>query len=225
MAKILVVEDDKDLAATIQKWLEVEHHLAEVVHDGQQALDYLKASDYDLVVLDLSLPSVDGITICKTFRDMGGEAPVLMLTGRTEVAEKEKGLDIGADDYVTKPFSLREFTARVRAILRRPRTVISKALKHQNIILDTELHIVTKDGRAVHLLPHDFSLLEHFMRHPGQVFTAEALIKRVWSTDSEATSDSVRSAIKRIRQKLDDAGDEEVSIIETNRRVGYRLRQ
>ncbi|HEY9777525.1 MAG TPA: response regulator transcription factor [Planktothrix sp.] len=225
MSKILVVEDDKDLAATVQKWLEAEHHLVELVHDGQRALDYLQASDYDLIVLDLSLPTVDGMTVCKTFRERGGETAILMLTGRTDVAEKERGLDTGADDYVTKPFSLREFAARVRAMLRRPRGVVSKSLQYQNIVLNPELHVVTKNGQSVHLLPQDFALLEHFMRHPGQIFTAEALIKRVWSTDSEATSDSVRSAIKRIRQKLDDEGDESHSIIETNRRVGYRLRQ
>jgi len=164
------------------------------------------------------------VEILKRYRNMSGMTPVLMLTGRGHVENKEQGFDAGADDYLTKPFAVRELSARIRALLRRPQGLQTTVFKCGNLELDASKHRVTVAGAEVHLLPRDFALLEFFMRHQDQVFSAEALISRVWSTDSDATPEGLRTAIKRIRKKIDVHEDETKSAIETIPRVGYRFR-
>jgi DNA-binding response OmpR family regulator len=222
MAKILFVEDDRDLTLTVSQWLESEHHTVEVVHNGQEGLDRVLHCNYDVIILDWSLPEVTGVEICRQYRNSKGTTPVMMLTGKDMLQDKEAGLDSGADDYLTKPFSLRELLARIRALLRRPTTYRSTVLKVGNLVLDTAQHQISKNGQPLQLLPIDFALLEFLMRHPNEVFSADALIQRVWHTDSEATSDALRTALKRIRKKIDD--DPDKSIIENIPRVGYLLR-
>lgn len=222
MAKILLIEDDKQLTQMIVAWLSTESHLIEVLHDGLDGLDNLRASNYDLVVLDWELPRMSGVDILATFRDEGGSTPVLMLTGRRTIDDKATGLDRGADDYLTKPFHMKEFSARVRALLRRPVPFQANCLRVGNLTLEPGKHRVTKNGADIHLLPKEFALLEFFMRHPGDVFSPEALLQRVWHSETEATVEAIRTCIKRLRQKLD-LGDKE-SVIETIARIGYRLR-
>ncbi len=222
MHTILLVEDDQDLAATVTDHLVSERYTVEHAADGLIAEEMLTITSFDLLILDWSLPGKTGIEICREFRARGGRAPIIMLTGRRQIEEKEEGLDTGADDYLTKPFSLRELSARVRALLRRPEQVISSVLTVGDLTLDLIEHSLSKNGEHIHLQKQDFALLEFLMRHPNQVFTPEALINRVWSVESEATAESVRSAIKRLRQKLDNSKDEN-SLIENIPRVGYRL--
>jgi two-component system OmpR family response regulator len=145
-----------------------------------------------------------------------------MLTGRSSIQEKEEGLDCGADDYLTKPFNMKELSARIRALLRRPAPVSSNVLKVGGLTCDPGKYRVTRDGAEITLLPREFALLEFLMRHPDEVFSGEALLSRVWSTDSEATADTVRTNIMRLRQKIDKKGND--SIIETIPRVGYRMK-
>jgi DNA-binding response OmpR family regulator len=222
MSKILIVEDDEDLVKILTEFFSAERYSPEVVRNGQEAAEMLRVASFDLIVLDWNLPMRSGPDVCKEFRANGGSTPIIMLTGKGQVADKEQGLDSGADDYLTKPFSLRELAARVRALLRRPGAVVSVKLKAREIELDPIKYSVTKAGQSVHLQPQDFSLLEFLMKHPDQVFTPDALLARVWGSNSEATAESVRSAVKRLRQKLDDEGEER-SIIENVPRVGYRL--
>jgi DNA-binding response OmpR family regulator len=150
--------------------------------------------------------------------------PILMLTGKDSMADKIAGLDVGADDYLTKPFSLKELSARVRALLRRPAVVVSNVLELGSLRLDTQKHRLTKDGAEIQLMPRDFALLEFFMRNPDIVFSSEALLNRVWNDESEAGSDALRTSIKRLRKKLDSGDNEADSVIENIPRVGYRFR-
>lgn len=221
MAKILVVEDEFYLSEPVREWLVHENHTVEVVADGLEALEYLKIYKYDLVVLDIMLPGMNGVDICRQFRAGGGQTPIIMLTSKAALDDKERGLDSGADDYLTKPFHLKELAARIRALLRRPAVPQGNVLRISDIELDPRASRVTKGGEEVRLLPKEFSLLEFLMRHPNQVFSAEALIDRVWQSDTEAYSDTVRTHIKTLRKKLDTEG--QPSIINTVHGVGYKL--
>jgi DNA-binding response OmpR family regulator len=221
MAKILIVEDDKEFAKTVSDWLALDHHSIETSFTGGDGLNRVKTYSYDLIVLDMNLPEVPGLQILKEFRNMGGSTPVLILTGQGDIADKEAGLDTGADDYLTKPFQGRELTARVRALLRRPRDFSGTSLQQANMVLDSDKHCVIRNGEEISLVPSEFALLEFFMRHPDKVFSAETLLNRVWRDDSEATTDAVTTCVKRLRKKLDQADGP--SVIRTIFRVGYKL--
>lgn len=225
MAKILIVEDDEVLCSLVSDFLIGERHNVEVVHDGGKADELLKLGAFDVIVLDWELPGKSGIDVLKEYRSRDGQTPVIMLTAKNSVNEKEFGLDIGADDYLTKPFAMKELAARIRAALRRPPGRLPDVLKNGNVELDASKHFLTKDGQEVRLQPMDFALLEFFMRNPDRIFSADVLLTRVWPSDSEASPDALRSAIKRIRKAIDNPNeDENSSIIRTVQRVGYTLR-
>ncbi len=221
MAKILLVEDDEDLCTTICDRLKAEQHIIEVVHDGNEGSDRLRLYAYDFVILDWNLPGKIGPEICREYRNHGGSTPVLMLTGKGEVHDKETGLDAGADDYLTKPFSTRELAARIRAILRRPAVVIDECLQEGKVVLNTVKHTVAVNGTSIHLHPKEFAILELLLKHKNQVFSTDSLLDRLWKSESEATVDSVRTTIKRLRQKVDIEG--ESSLIKTVHGVGYKI--
>ncbi|MBS1998095.1 MAG: response regulator transcription factor [Cyanobacteria bacterium SZAS LIN-2] len=224
MAKILLVEDDQDLARMVIEGLTAEHHSVVHMGDGLDGLDMLKRSVYDVVILDWHLPGMEGIEILRKFRQGGGNTAVIMLTGRSGISEKEQGFSVGADDYLTKPFDIRELAVRIRALLRRPSTTASNTLKARNIELDPIKHTVVSNGKQIHISPRDFSLLEFLMRHPGEVFSVDALLSRVWNYDEDATPEALRSAVRRLRIALDEGKDPDHSCIENIVRVGYRLR-
>lgn len=222
MAKILLVEDDAELTAMIAEWLSFERHIVEVVHNGRDGGDRLRNCQYDVVICDWSLPDTTGLEIIRQYRSEQGTTPIIMLTGRGSVSDKEAGLDSGADDYLTKPFNMKELSARIRALLRRSTQQPSNVLKAGDLVVDPGKYKVIRAGVEIQLLPREFALLEFFMRHPDEVFSAEALLQRVWHSESEATSDALRTCIKRLRQKID--FNEDDSIIQTIPRVGYRLK-
>lgn len=221
MAKILVVEDDKYLATILGDSLAMQKHLVETAYTGTDGREKLLFYTFDLVILDWDLPKISGIEICTEFRSRGGKTPVLMLTGKDKISEKETGLDAGADDYLTKPFDLNELAARVRALLRRPSGYSGTTLRSGNVEIDPALIKVTRDGEEVRLLPKEYALLEFLMRHKGQVFNTEAILNRVWSSESDATSESFRTCLKRLRQKIDVPG--QPSIITTVHGLGYKV--
>ncbi len=220
MAKILLVEDDSTLSEQVDSWLTHEQNVVEVVVEGKEAIDRLRIYSYDLIILDWGLPDISGINVLQEYRRAGGSAPVLMLTGRGEVEEKMTGLDTGADDYLTKPFHFKELSARVRALLRRPAGVKGLNIKVGNLELDTITHKVTIDGAEIKLLPKEFALLQLLLSHPDQVFSPETLLERVWSSESDATVDSVYTYIKTLRKKT--AGCNAPSLIKTVTGVGYK---
>lgn len=221
MAKILVVEDDESLSRMVSEWLVSEHHHVEVSQDGADAMEKLQFYDFDLVILDLNLPSMGGINILRQFRASGKETPVLILTGQDKIEDKEVGLDSGADDYLTKPFHMKELSARVRAILRRPSTYVGDKLTAGALELSPATHSVKIKGLDISLLPKEFALLEFLMRHPDQVFSADALLNRVWASASDSSIDALTTCVKRLRKKIDTDGSP--SYIKTVHGVGYKL--
>lgn len=221
MAKILLVEDDKDLCGRVHEWLSYEHHAVECVHDGGEAADRLKYYQYELVILDWDLPKTSGLDVCKGFRGKGGITPILMLTGKGELREKELGLDAGSDDYLTKPFHLKELSARIRALLRRPTTFAGCTLKAGILELDPAKHTLMMKGQEIALLPKEYALLEFLMRHPNEAFSPEALLSRVWSSESDAAADTIYTYIKTLRKKLAVFAD--APSIKTLHGVGYKL--
>lgn len=221
MAKILIVEDDQSIAAVIKDALQDAKYVVDMVHDGASARSYLLSVDYDLVLLDWQLPDAEGVDICTEFRAQGKLTPVLFLTGRGAVADRVTGLDAGADDYLTKPFDIRELLSRVRALLRRPAEASYKPLQARDLVLDPVQHLVKLGGKDIKLYPKEFSLLELFMRNPQRVFSGDELLNKVWPTDGEASIETVRTTMLRLRQKID--LDDEMPFIKTIRGVGYRF--
>lgn len=225
MAKILIIEDDEVLNKLVGDWLLGAGYDVESAFDGTTGMDILRAGSFDIILLDWDLPEKSGLDILREFRSRGGKSRVIMLTAKNHLSDKELGLDLGADDYLTKPFALKELAARIRAILRRPADVINDVLVAGDIQIDLGKHRITKNGVDIHLQPRDFSLLEFLVRYPNQIFSADVLLARVWSSDSEASPDALRTSIKRIRKALDEqSNDESKSIIKNIPRVGYTLR-
>lgn len=222
MPKILIVEDDSDLAEQMESWLRSQLYVVERVGTGRQALDYLRINQYDVILLDWNIPAPDGIQVCKEFRDWGGKTPILMLTGNDKVTDKAKGLDSGADDYLGKPFDAIELAARLRALLRRPKEKFTGSeLKARDLVLDPVGCKVSKSGQVLSLQPMEYALLEFFMRHSGTLLSAETLLLRVWGSDSDATVDTLRTYIKTLRKKIDSL--DQRSLISTVYGSGYRF--
>ncbi len=219
MAKVLIVEDDRQLSDLICDWLQGQGHLPEPVYKGALGLEKLQFYKYDIVILDWELPELSGPEICQQYRKGGGATPILMLTGKKEIDDKEEGLDAGADDYLTKPFHLKELGARLRALLRRPVAVNSNELVAGDITLKPGSRQAFRGQDELSIQPKELALLEFFMRHPNQPFSSEALLDRVWASESDAAPDTVRIQIMRLRHKIDVAGKD--SMIRTVHRVGY----
>lgn len=219
MAKILLVEDDRPLSELVADTLQAEGHVVEAVYKGNEGLERVQFYKYDLIILDWELPGVSGPEICKHYRSKGGATPVLMLTGKKEVDDRAEGLDAGADDYLTKPFHFKELLARLRALLRRPAAVLDNVLKVGNLTLHSSSRQVFKGDSELNLQPKEYALLEFFMRHPNQPFSSDAILDRVWRSETDAAPDTVRIQIMRLRHKIDEPNSE--SLIRTVHRVGY----
>lgn len=202
-------------------WVRSEHHTGEMVHTGTDGRDRLKFYAYDLAILDWQLPGVTGIEICRQYRQEGGSIPILMLTGQNTMDDKETGFDAGADDYLTKPFDLRELRVRVRALLRRPSEVVPALVGSSSVSLDYKSYSLIRNGEKIKLLPKEFAVLEFLLRHPGQFLTPDQILNQVWDTDSDSTVDALRACIKRLRQRIDK--DDSPSLIQTSRGLGYKL--
>lgn len=221
MAKILLVEDDPSVCGTISDWLTSQLHTVECVEKGEVARDLLSTYSYDLVILDLSLPDIDGLEVLTTYRKKGGTAPILILTGRQAVTDREKGLDLGADDYLCKPFHVRELSARLRALLRRPQSFAQPKIEVGALTLDPDSCAVLRNGKAIRLQPKEFALLELFMKNPDRTFSAQAILDRLWQSDADTSLDTVRVHITKLRSRIDLEG--QGSVIETIKGVGYKL--
>ena len=221
--RILVVEDEKKLAGFIRKGLEDHGFAVTVCHDGNEAYTLAGAESFNLIVLDIMLPGRDGLSILKNLRDRKNTVPVILVTARSEANERVEGLDLGADDYIAKPFYLDELIARVRSVLRRasgePLSVLSAGALKVNLITRE----VRSGDEEVELPPREFSLLEYLMRSPGRVFTRSQILEHVWGYGFDPGTNLVDVCIQRLRSKIDSGGPE--SLIETVRGVGYRFRK
>ena len=219
--RILVVDDDERLGAVLRDGLSHHGFAVEVAGDGQMALECARARPPDLVVLDLLLPGMDGLAVCRQLRAVGGP-PIIMLTARDAVGEKVAGLESGADDYLTKPFVLAKLVARIRAVLRR-RSAPSPALQRvADIRIDARGHRAWRGDRLLDLTAREFELLDCLVGHAGQVLTHELLLERVWGYNAEIESNAVKVYVAYLRAKLNAAGDPD--LIESVRGVGYVLR-
>jgi DNA-binding response OmpR family regulator len=223
MPKILLIEDDEVMAAAIHDSLCVQNHEVEMLTSGEDGLDRLRFYEYDLIICDWGLPGeVSGIDICKAFRTRGGTTPVLMLTGKSSVDEKEHGLDAGADDYLTKPFHIKELNARVRALLRRSGSGAgSDKLRFGNLEFDERAFRCMKDDQELAFTAKELQVLHFLMRNPDRMFTPEALIERVWPASSDVNPELIRTYVKKLRSKIDDEG--KPSRITNVPGLGYRF--
>ncbi|HYG27160.1 MAG TPA: phosphate regulon transcriptional regulator PhoB [Caulobacteraceae bacterium] len=220
-AKILVVEDDDALATLVEYNLSKEGFRVTKAADGEEAILLIDEVEPDLVLLDWMLPKVSGVEVCRRVRasQKTRTLPVIMMTARGEEADRVRGLDTGADDYVVKPFAMSELTARVRAVLRRVRPGLTEDVaRYGDIVMDRVAHRVRRDGRDVHLGPTEYRLLDHFMRHPGRVFSREQLLDAVWGSDVYVEARTVDVHIGRLRRALG-----ENDPIRTVRAAGYAL--
>jgi len=222
--KILVVEDEEKLAAALQKGLAANGFAVDTIADGKKAMTRiaLHRKDYDLIILDLMLPSMDGLEICRSVREQGVTIPILVLTARNETEKKVNLLMSGADDYLVKPFSFGELIARVQALLRRPQEVVPEVLKADDIELNVGQRRVMRAGKKVPLTLKEFGLLEYFMRHPDEVVNREDLLAHLWDFNYASFSNVVDVHVKNLRRKLGEGTGP--SILETIRGIGYRLR-
>ena len=219
--RILVVDDEPAVRAALQRALALERYEVELAADGDEALDRVARSPPDAVVLDVAMPGLDGLQVCRRMRAAGDRTPVLMLTARDAVDDRVEGLDAGADDYLVKPFALRELQARLRALLRRTDRG-TEALRYADLVLDPAAHEVRRSERRVELSRTEFTLLELFMRHPRQVLARGQIFEAVWGYDLGATSNALGVYMGYLRRKTEAGG--EPRLLHTVRGVGYVLR-
>jgi len=219
--RILVVEDERRIAAFVKRGLEEEHYAVDVAYDGEEALDWAAVVDYDLIILDILLPKKDGIQVCRELRDRGSKVPILMLTARDAVEDRVRGLDSGADDYLVKPFAFQELVARIRALLRRQSEVKTTRMQVGDLVLDTVTRRATRSGQVIELTAREYALLEFLMRHPRQVLSRTQIAEHVWDYDFFSTSNVVDVYIGYLRRKIDRGFD--VDLIQTVRGAGYKI--
>jgi two-component system, OmpR family, response regulator MprA len=227
MTRLLVVDDDPALSRTLRRALSVEGYAVDTAADGQEALDRIGDGDYDAVVLDVSMPRVDGLAVCRRLRERRDRTPVLMLTARDGVRDRVSGLDAGADDYLVKPFALDELNARLRALLRRASddggVDGAGRLTYADLVLDLQTYRATRAGRPLELTRTEHRLLELFLRNPEQVLPRDVIYERVWGFDISLTSNSLDVYVGYLRRKTEEDG--EPRVIQTVRAVGFMLAQ
>ncbi len=221
--RILIAEDEVTIAKALKVMLEKNKYAVDMVHNGCDALDFIQASNYDAIVLDIMMPGKDGIEVLKQIRAMGINTPVLFLTAKAEISDKVAGLDAGADDYLPKPFATSEFLARVRALTRRSNSYTSSTLTFGNTTLDCGQYILKTDSNEIRLNNKEFQLTELFFKHPHYVFSSEHLMEKIWGLDSDADIDVVWTYIGFLRKKFKNI---EANIeIKTIRGAGYALEE
>jgi heavy metal response regulator len=220
--RVLVIEDERAIAQFIRQGLSEAGYAVDVAGDGEDGLDYALAAQYDVIVLDIMLPRMDGLRLLRELRERGVKTPVILLTARDTVEDRVQGLDAGADDYVVKPFAFSELLARIRALLRRPPLQTEAVLRVDDLEMDTARHEVRRAGHPIELSPREFALLEYLMRHPSQVLTRTQIAEHVWNFDFYYESNVVDVYVGYLRRKIDRGSD--APLIQTVRGVGYGLR-
>jgi two-component system OmpR family response regulator len=222
--RILVIEDDVKIAQAIKRGLELKGYAVDMVHDADSGYSYAVDDDYDAVILDRMLPgSMDGVELCKRVRADGVSTPILMLTARGTIGDKVDGLNSGADDYLVKPFSFDELTARIKALLRRPTAHTGSVIKLADLTLDTANYEVRRGKEPIRLSHKEFALLEYFMHHAGQVITKDMIISHVWDEDALVLPNTVEVYIGYLRNKIDRPFPDEPALLQTMRGFGYKL--
>jgi two-component system copper resistance phosphate regulon response regulator CusR len=221
--RLLIVEDQKQLCGNIARYLKSEGYTSDCCYNGSDALDYLGAAEYDAVILDIMLPGIDGLAVLNKMRSSGNKTPVLLLTARSTVEDKVKGLDSGADDYLTKPFSLEELSARIRVMIRR------SGVDHDDTVLrvgplslDTRSRLAKRDGEEIRLTAREYAILEYLMHNKGIILSREKIEEHIWNYDYEGSSNIVDVYIRTLRRKVDAGRDQK--LIQTVRGMGYVIK-
>ena len=221
--RILVIEDEKKVASFIKRGLEAASYSVDLEYDGEAGLKRLLKSDYDLVILDVMLPGIDGLSLMKQIRERRIDVPVLLLTARVTVADRVMGLDLGADDYLTKPFAFEELLARVRALLRRGVAPVPVVLAIADLRLDPATREVTRSDKRIDLTPKEYALLEFFLRRRDQVLSRAVIAQHVWGVNYDTFTNIIDVYVNYLRKKIDD--DFEPKLIHTVRGAGYVLKE
>lgn len=221
--KILVIEDEHRIAQSIKKGLEQERYTVDVAYTGTTGLDEASSGSYDVIVLDRMLPEMDGVAVCKALRDQDIHTPILMLSAKSQLHDKVSGLDGGADDYLTKPFSFEELLARIRALSRRPEHTTDTTLTVEDVHLDPTLFTVIRAGVPISLSQKEFVLLEFLMRHAGNVMSKNHIISHVWNYDADILPNTVEVYIRKLRTKIDRPFSNHPELIHTLRGFGYKF--
>lgn len=221
--RVLIVEDEKKLAGFIRKGLEEHGFAVTVCHHGDEAHALLRVEPFDLAILDIMLPGRDGLSLLKSLRDRKNTLPVILVTARSEANERVEGLNLGADDYIAKPFYMDELLARVQAVLRRSSGETLSVLRAGHLTVNLITREVTRDGEPITLPPREFGLLEYLLRSPGRVFTRSQILEHVWGYSFDPGTNLVDVCVQRLRAHIDAGGRE--SLIEAVRGVGYRFRK
>jgi len=221
--RILVVEDEHKIANAIKEGLEHESYAVDVMYSGNEGYDMAVSEDYDTIILDVMLPGMDGITICKKLRQENIHTPILILTAKSQLEDKILGFNSGADDYLTKPFAFAELLVRIKALTRRPQSSVGTILTVADLMLDTINYEVKRAGRKIRLSNKEYSLLEYLMRHKGETLTKEQIIGHVWDYDADVLPNSVEVYINHLRTKIDEPYPDKLLIHTVKGFGGYKI--
>ena len=221
--KLLIIEDDVKIAEALRQGLEQEAYTVDISNDGMVGYDLASEENYDLIILDLMLPRMDGLEICKKLRKEKIKTPILMLTAKSEIEDKVKGLDEGADDYMAKPFSFEELLARIRALLRRPAEVVPDEIQVEDLVLNTRTYQIKRDDKILDLSKKEFLLLEYLMKNKNQILNKDQIIANVWNFESDVLPNTVEVYIGYLRNKIDKPFKTKNSLIKTVRGFGYKI--
>lgn len=221
--KILIIEDEIKLANSIKKGLEQENYIVDVVYNGRVGHDLAQTEDYDVIILDLMLPEIDGVEICKKLRERKVNSAILMLTAKIQTKDKILGLNSGADDYLTKPFDFEELLARIRALNRRSKIVQEEIIKIDDLVLNTRTFEVKRGEMDINLSNKEFVLLTFLLKNIGRIVSKEEIIRNVWDYNSDVLPNTVEVHVKKLREKIDLAFKNKPSIIKTIRGFGYKV--
>ena len=221
--RVLVVEDEKRITDSIKSGFEQESFAVDVAYDGDHGYDMAASEDYDVIVLDLMLPGMDGMEICTTLRDEGNHTPILMLTAKGDIKNRVEGLNSGADDYLPKPFSFDELVARVKALARRPKESTGTVLSVGNLELNTLNYEVKREGKIIDLSKREYSLLEFLLRNKSKTLTKDQIIEKVWNFDADVLPNTVEVYIGYLRNKIDKPFPDSPPLIKTVRGFGYKI--
>lgn len=221
--KVLIIEDEHKIANSVRKGLVQEGIISDVAYDGESGYDLASSEPYDVIVLDLLLPGMSGLQICKKLRDEKIHTPILILTAKGQLEDKVEGLNAGADDYMVKPFAFSELLARIKALGRRPKQTVNSVLKTGDLVMDTTEFRVERGGKEIRLSKKEFSLLEYLMHHAGKVVSKDQLIGNVWSYESEILPNTIEVFIRYLRNKIDKPFKDKKPLIQTIRGFGYKI--
>ena len=218
-----MVEDEHKIANSIKKGLEQETYAVDIAYDGERGFDLASSEDYDVIILDLMLPGLDGVTICKNLRKENNHSPILILTAKGEIDDKVMGLNSGADDYLAKPFAFSELLARIKALTRRPKRSLDTKLKVSDLTLNSLTYEVKRGDKNIELSKTEYALLEYLIRHKGKVLTKDQIINHVWDYDADVLPNTVEVYIGYLRNKIDKLYPNEKPLIHTVRGFGYKI--